>query len=74
MRITVRKIAQKHSFEQQNIEAAYKSARAHRWYMSARLITLNGLYSFDPHVSVTLDPFVDVIGRHYRQPAEGLGF
>jgi hypothetical protein len=56
------------------IEAAYKTARAHRWYMSARLITLNDLYAFDPSVSVTLDPFIDVIGRHFRQPPEGLGF
>ena len=56
------------------IEAAYKAARAHKWYMSARLITLNDLYAFDPAVNVTLDPFIDIIGRHFRQPAEGLGF
>lgn len=56
------------------IEAAYRAARAHRWYMSARLVTLNDLYAFDPKVSVSLDPFVDIIGRHFRQPPEGLGF
>jgi len=56
------------------IEAAYQAARAHKWYMSARLITLNDLYAFDPSVTVTLDPFIDIIGRHFRQPPEGLGF
>jgi hypothetical protein len=25
-------------------------------------------------VKVTLDPFVDVLGRHFKQPKEGLGF
>jgi hypothetical protein len=23
---------------------------------------------------VSIDPFVDIIGRHFKQPAEGLGF
>jgi hypothetical protein len=56
------------------IQSAYKAARAHRWYMSARLITLNDLYAFDPNTTVDLAEFVDVIGRHFRQPEEGLGF
>ncbi len=56
------------------IQDAYKAARAHRWYMTARLITLNDLYAFDPDTTVDLDSFEDVIGRHFRQPAEGLGF
>ena len=56
------------------IEQAYREAREHKWYMSARLITVNDLYSFDPNVKVELEEFTDVVGRHFRQPAQGLGF
>jgi hypothetical protein len=56
------------------IDAAYQRARDHRWYMSARLVTLNDLYAFDPTVQVELDEFADIIGRNFRQPAEGLGW
>jgi hypothetical protein len=56
------------------IHEAYKAARAHRWYMSARLITLNDLYAFDPNTTVDMEEFEDVIGRNFRQPEEGLGF
>ncbi|WP_051953677.1 HD domain-containing protein [Methylocapsa aurea] len=56
------------------IQAAYDYARAHKWYGSARLITLNDLYSFDPDAAVDLDAFADIVGRHFRQPKEGLGF
>jgi hypothetical protein len=54
--------------------AAHDYARNHRWYMTARLICVNDLYAFDPHVTVELEEFTDVVGRHFRQPAEGLGF
>jgi len=56
------------------IRADYDYARQHRWYGSARLITLNDLYSFDPNAAVDLDAFKDIVGRHFRQPKEGLGF
>jgi hypothetical protein len=56
------------------IQEAYRYARAHRWYMTARLITVNDLYSFDPNAQVSLEEFTDVVGRHFRQPKEGLGF
>ncbi len=56
------------------IRQAYEQARSHRWYMSARLITLNDAYAFDPNVVVDPEEFTDIIGRHFRQPAEGLGF
>lgn len=52
----------------------YKRARAHKWYMSARQICVNDLYSFDPNAKVSLEEFEDVIGRHFRQPEEGLGY
>jgi hypothetical protein len=56
------------------IEADYKRAREHKWYMTARMICVSDIYAFDPSVAVTLDEFEDVIGRHFRQPKEGLGF
>ncbi len=56
------------------IEAEYQRARAHKWYMTARLICVSDIYAFDPNVVVTLDDFTDLIGRHFRQPEEGLGF
>ena len=55
------------------IVADYERARKHKWYMSARMICVNDLYSFDPDVVVEIDEFEDVIGRHFRQPKEGLG-
>lgn len=55
------------------IEAAYREARAHRWYMVARHITMYDDYSFDRSAAIDLEPFADIIGRHFRQPAEGLG-
>jgi len=51
----------------------YKRARAHKYYMTGRLITLHDLYSFDPNAKVDLDDFTDIIGRHFKQPKEGLG-
>ena len=56
------------------IEHDYKWMREHKWYMSGRIITMNDIYSFDPNLHVELEEFVDVIGRHFRQPEEGLGF
>jgi hypothetical protein len=56
------------------LQAAYRYARNHRWYMTSRLITVNDLYSFDPAAHVELEEFTDIVGRHFRQPAEGLGF
>jgi len=51
-----------------------EAARRHRWYMTSRLISINDIYSFDPDVAVDFDEFEDVVGRNFRQPAEGLGF
>jgi len=54
-------------------QAEYEWVRKHRWYMAPRLVTVNDLYSFEPGVKVTVDEFEDVIGRHFKQPKEGLG-
>ena len=40
----------------------------------ARLVTINDLYSFERGVNPQLEQFTDVIGRHFKQPKEGLGF
>jgi hypothetical protein len=52
----------------------YKRAREHKWYMTARQICVNDIYSFDPDAKVSIDDFVDIVGRNFRQPKEGLGW
>lgn len=56
------------------IRRDYEYARNHRWYMSARTITINDVYAFDPAVKVDFREFEDIIGRHFRNPEEGLGY
>jgi len=56
------------------IEATYQMVRNHKWYLEPRMVTVNDLYAFDPKVNPTLDQFVDIIGRNFKQPKEGLGF
>jgi hypothetical protein len=56
------------------IRRDYEYAKKHKWYMAARLVTLNDEYSFDKSIKLTLDPFIDIIGRNFKQPAEGLGW
>ncbi|MBU6508544.1 MAG: HD domain-containing protein [Alphaproteobacteria bacterium] len=53
---------------------AYNRARQNKWYMTARLITVYDIYSFDPNARVSFDDFADILGRNFKQPAEGLGF
>jgi len=56
------------------IEREYEHARKHKWYMSAMQIVLNDLYAFDPAKRVDLREFEDIVGRHFKQPKEGLGY
>ena len=58
---------------QPHIKAAYDYARNHKWYLDARMVTVNDLYAFDPNAEVSIEPFIDIIGRHFKQPKEGLG-
>jgi hypothetical protein len=51
-----------------------QAARSHRWYMSSRLITLYDIYFFEKSAPIDPEIFTDIIGRHFREPAEGLGF
>jgi hypothetical protein len=56
------------------LERAYRKFRDHPWYGTARLVTCNDIYSFDPNVVVDIGMFEDVIARKFRQPEEGLGW
>jgi hypothetical protein len=51
-----------------------ETARAHRWYMTSRLVTLYDIYFFEPDSAVAPEEFTDIVGRHFKQPKEGLGF
>src|SRR6202048_2256789 len=56
------------------VEGAFKEALNHKWYMTRRLTSFNVLSAFEPSVVVHLEDFVDILGRNFRQPEEGLGF
>jgi hypothetical protein len=56
------------------IKEAYKRALNHKWYMTGRMITVHDIYSFDSNAVVSWEPFVDIVGRNFKQPSEGLGF
>lgn len=52
----------------------YQEALKSPYYDTARAITIYDIYAFDPDVTVDLEDFVDIIGRNFRQPIEGLGW
>ncbi len=65
------------------IHQAHEEARRHKYYEAARWVTVLDTHSeFESWGKLTpaeasawtLDPFVDVIGRHFKQPKEGLGY
>jgi hypothetical protein len=56
------------------IRRAWEEARAHRWYMTSRMITLYDVYSFEEGVEIDPELFTEIIGRNFREPDEGLGF
>ena len=49
-------------------------ARNHKWYMTSRLVTIYDYYFFQDIGPVDPEIFTDIIGRHFREPEEGLGF
>lgn len=51
-----------------------EAARNHRWYMTSRLVTLYDIYFFEDAPALDPEIFTDLIGRHFREPKEGLGF
>ena len=56
------------------IKADAEFARNHKWYMSARLVTIYDIYFFDDLEIPDPQMFEDIIGRHFKEPEEGLGF
>ncbi|HEY5566988.1 MAG TPA: hypothetical protein VIM81_07055 [Gammaproteobacteria bacterium] len=56
-----------------HIQAAHKYLRNHRWYDAPREVTVSDLYAFDPNAVVSIEPFLDIVGRHFKQPEAGLG-
>jgi hypothetical protein len=56
------------------IQANYKWLKSHKWYIYPRQVTVNDLYAFDPKAKVSIDPFIDIIGKHFKEPKEGLGY
>ena len=57
-----------------HLKRTYEWVRNHKWYEHPRLVTVNDLYAFDPNAKVSIEPFIDIIGRHFKQPKEGLGW
>lgn len=51
-----------------------EEACRHRWYMTSRYVTLFDIYFFDRSEKVDPEIFTDIIGRNFKEPAEGLGF
>ena len=45
----------------------------HRWYMTARLVTINDIYSFDDNARSIPEIFTDIIGRNFREPQRRAG-
>lgn len=56
------------------IKQAADFATANPLYVSARMICVNDTYAFQEGKEVSLDPFIDIIGRQFKQPKEGLGY
>jgi hypothetical protein len=58
----------------EHIRRDAEEAKRHRWYMTARNVTLFDIYFFDRTERIDPEIFTDVIARNFKQPAEGLGF
>ena len=56
-----------------HMQADYKMVKNHKWYLEPRMVTVNDLYAFEAGVTLTIEPFLDVIGKHFKHPKEGLG-
>lgn len=56
-----------------HIQAAHEYVRNHAWYDAPREVTVSDLYAFDPNAVVSIEPFLDIVGRHFKQPKDGLG-
>ena len=50
-----------------HIQREAEAARAHKWYMTCRILTLNDVYSFDETVEVEMR----IVRRHHRPQLQG---
>jgi predicted HD phosphohydrolase len=57
-----------------HVREEYEWVKRHPYYEAARAVTLNDLYAFDPTIKIPQDRFDHLIEKHWRDPAEGLGF
>ena len=53
------------------LQETHKWVKNHKWYEYPRLVTVNDLYSFDRNAKVSIDPFREVIARHFKSPRKG---
>jgi hypothetical protein len=49
-------------------------AKRHRWYMTARNVTIFDIYFFEKSEAIDPEMFADIIARNFKEPEEGLGF
>ncbi len=49
-------------------------AKKHKWYPTARFITVNDLYAWDDDARIDFEPIIELIMRNFKTPKEGLGF
>ena len=56
------------------LQRTAEKVRNHKFYEHSRLVTVNDLYAFDRSKTVSIEPFIDIVGRHFKQPKEGLGW
>ena len=58
-----------HAYPEPYVEREYQYARTHKHYMSARLITINDLYAFDPDLLRSTGSVLDIssLGVKSRQ-------
>ena len=55
-------------------KAHHDYAKSHRWYPTARIITVNDVYGWDQDAQVDYGPIFELVAKHFRTPEEGLGF
>jgi len=56
------------------LQKTHDWVKNHEWYEYPRLVTVNDLYSFDRNAKVSIEPFREIIARHFKTPEEGLGW
>ena len=50
-------------------KAHHDYAKSHRWYPTARIITVNDVYGWDEDAQVDYEPIFELVAKHFRNPA-----